>query len=310
MSQIPNKGQTIVSGISTDYQLKEINNILNVAFVPPTLVPASQFSIQTLTDAYNQTRVDYMVPMPLNAARLAEYIRIYDVDMERSVVAMNEKQVLGINLIGIRQGHSWVTRLGVLPVKRRQGTGEGMTRYLLEKSHQVEHKRIILEVIKNNVPAHTLFNKLGFYETRELLIMRRPPNGDYLTPQAQIDWLESSAAIDLLADYPRPLAWINQPETYINAGDAVGIRCELPEGHRGWMIFRKGKYYLTHFVLHTEAGEPIKVAQALLSNLHNQFPILDTHIENIAEDDPHLPIFRDFGYLEAFRRIEMYRDTP
>lgn len=278
--------------------------------MPPTLIPASQFSIQNLTDAYNQTRVDYMVPMPLNAARLAEYVHIYDVDMERSVVAMAGEQMLGINMLGSREGRSWVTRLGVLPVKRRQGAGEAMTRYLLEMSRQLGYPRAILEVIKNNVPAHTLFRKLGFYETRELLVLRRPPNGDYATPLGQVEWLGPNAGIDLLTDYPEPLAWTNQPETYIHAGDAQGLRCELPEGHKGWLLFRKQRFYLTHFVLHTEAGDPVQVAHALLANLHNQFPNLDTHAENIAADDPHLPAFWDFGYLEAFRRIEMYRDRP
>lgn len=291
--------------VLTKRQPKEVE----IAFKLPTLVPASEFSIQTLTDAYNQTRVDYMVPMPLNADRLREYVNIYDVDMERSVVAMSGEQILGINMIGVRAGRSWVTRLGVLPVKRRRGAGEGMTRYLLGMSNQIGHKRTILEVIKGNIPAHTLFRKLGFYETRELLILRRPPNGDYETPDGKIEWLDAAAAIDLLSGYPEPLAWTNQPETYIHAGDAQGIRCALTGGHRGWMIFRKQKFYLTHFVLHTKAGDPVQVANALLANLHNKYPILDTHVENIAEDDPHLPVFQDFGYLEAFRRIEMYRDV-
>ena len=51
-----------------------------------------------------------------------------------------------------------------------------------------------------------------------------------------------------------------------------------------------------------------QVAKAMLANLHNQFPILDTHVENITVDDPHLPAFEELGYLDAFRRIEMYRD--
>jgi len=298
------KGSEPTREVSTDLWQEEIE----VAFTPPTLVPASKFSIETLTEAYNQTRVDYMVPMPLNADRLREYISIYDINLERSVVAMDGEQILGINMIGLREGRSWVTRLGVLPVKRRRGAGEDMTRYLLDMSEQVEHKRTILEVIKNNVPAHTLFRKLGFYEIRELLILRRPPNGDYETPAGEITWLDANSAIDLLVRYPHPLPWTNQPETFINAGDALGLQCELPEGHSGWMIFRKQKFYLTHFILHTETGDPLRVAQALLSNLHNKYPILDTHIENITEDDPHLPVLQDFGYFEAFRRIEMYHD--
>ena len=98
--------------------------------MPPKLLPASEFTIDELTAAYNQTRVDYLVPMPLNSARLQEYIDIYDIDMGRSVVAIDGEQMLGINMIGAREGCSWITRLGVLPVKRRQGTGEAMSRHL------------------------------------------------------------------------------------------------------------------------------------------------------------------------------------
>jgi len=61
-------------------------------------------------------------------------------------------------------------------------------------------------------------------------------------------------------------------------------------------------------VLHTETGDPLQCARALLADLHSRYPRRDTHTENIATDDPHLPVFWEFGYLEAFRRIEMYRD--
>ncbi len=53
------------------------------------LVPASRFTIEQLTAIYNQTRVDYLVPMPMNARRLQEYITAYDVRLEHSLVAMH-----------------------------------------------------------------------------------------------------------------------------------------------------------------------------------------------------------------------------
>lgn len=275
----------------------------------PNLLPASQFTIDQLTEAYNQTRVDYMVPMPLNAARLQEYIAIYDIDMQKSVVALAGDQMLGINMIGSRDNRSWVTRLGVLPVKRRMGTGEAMTRHLLAMSAELGHERILLEVIKNNVAAHTLFKKLGFYEVRELLILRHPPNGALESPECNLIWVEKDAAIALLENYPDPLAWTNQPETFQNVNDTMGLVVELPDGSRGWMVFRKQMFYLSHFVLHTEQGDPAEIAQVLLTNVHKKFPMLDTHTENIATDDPHLPAFWKLGYIEAFRRIEMYRDA-
>ena len=66
------------------------------------LVPASSFSIDQLVAAYNQTRVDYLVPMPMNAARLAEYIHIYDVDLDHSQVAVEGDQILGLAMLGVR----------------------------------------------------------------------------------------------------------------------------------------------------------------------------------------------------------------
>ena len=89
------------------------------------LIPASQFTIEDLTNAYNQTRVDYMVPMPMNAARLASYVNTYNVDMDRSWVAIDQEtdEILGLAMLGVRAGRTWITRLGVLPVRRRRGTG-------------------------------------------------------------------------------------------------------------------------------------------------------------------------------------------
>ena len=60
------------------------------------LVPASHFTIEQLTAIYNQTRVDYLVPMPMNAARLSEYIRTYDVDLKHSLVALQDDQLLAL----------------------------------------------------------------------------------------------------------------------------------------------------------------------------------------------------------------------
>ncbi|HNE05011.1 MAG TPA: hypothetical protein PLT08_10870, partial [Anaerolineales bacterium] len=64
------------------------------------------------------------------------------------------------------------------------------------------------------------------------------------------------------------------------------------------------------FIYKTEAGDPATMAYAFLSHLHHQYPRLDTHIENIQVNDPHLPGFQKMGYVESFRRIEMWRGNP
>ena len=49
------------------------------------ILPADHFTVQELTDLYNQTRVDYLVPMPMNSDRLNEYIHDFDIDLSAYV---------------------------------------------------------------------------------------------------------------------------------------------------------------------------------------------------------------------------------
>ena len=270
------------------------------------LVPASQFTVEELTNAYNQTRVDYMVPMPMNPARLASYIKTYDVDMDRSWVALDDEGMLGLAMLGVRLGRTWVTRLGVLPNRRRHGTGEALVNALLQGTRELGRPLSILEVIKGNVPAHSLFRKVGFRETRELLVLRRPPGASKVEPAGRANWLEREEALDLLCCHPVHPAWTNELETYINAGDIQGLSVMLGDAGRGWMIFRRQKFLISHFVLRTEVGDPRMVGEALLAHLYHQFPQIDSFIENVPVDDPHVESLEAAGFMEVFRRIEMH----
>ncbi len=271
------------------------------------LVPASSFSIHQLVAAYNQTRVDYLVPMPMNAARLAEYVRVYDVDLDRSQVAVEGDQILGLAMLGVRPGRVWVTRLGVLPIKRRRGVGEALVRALLAAADQLSMNCTCLEVIKHNTPAHTLFLKLGFVETRELLILRRPPGPPSEVPAAEVDWLDRAETLALLDMRTSPAAWTNETPSLANLENIAGLSLRLPDGATGWLVFERQKFILSHFSMLTAQGDPVTLGRALLAHLYQRYPDLDTHAENIPVDDPHLPAFFDTRFVESFRRIEMHR---
>lgn len=276
------------------------------------LIAASQFSLEQLTAIYNQSRVDYIIPMPMSAARLQEYIDSYDVSLPHSLVAVAASgEMLGVAMLGVRKNRAWLTRLGVLPATRRHGAGRALMLGLLNQANSLGLRFAMLEVIKNNTPAHQLFLKLGFQEQGELLILRRSPTIPPPTPLiADAERLERLDALSLLsrADGLRP--WTNQPETLFNAPDVAGLHVTLPDGSRGWLVYQRQKFTLSRFFFQTEAGDPALVARAFLSHLHYQYPRLDTHIENIRASDPHLPAFYEMGYLEAFRRIEMWRGEP
>jgi len=276
------------------------------------LIPVSQFTDEQLAAIYNRTRVDYLMPMQMDAARLGEYIKTYDVSREHSMVARTSGgEMLGVNMLGLRTGRAWLTRLGVIPNTRRHGVGKLLMESLMQRTLDLSISFFMLEVIKNNIPAHQLFLNLGFYEVGELLILRRSPLTQVVDPiPADALWLDHREALVLAGLDRGTQPWTNQSETLSNTSELSGLRLILADGSRGWLVYQRRDSMLTRFAFKTEAGDPAAVAYALLLHVHSRYPHLDTQVENIRLNDPHLPAFYRMGYVEAFRRIEMWHGTP
>ncbi len=117
------------------------------------LVPASRFTLKQLTDIYNQTRMDYVVPMPMSEAKLTEYVYTYDVDLDHSVVVASNGNPFGLAMLGIRDDKTWITRLGLTPNGRKKGVGRAMMDALINNSKRIGARSVMLEVIKKNKPA-------------------------------------------------------------------------------------------------------------------------------------------------------------
>ena len=55
-------------------------------------------------------------------------------------------QSMGLAMLGVRPGRTWVTRLGVLPNRRRRGTGEALVRALLETPRMAQAVPLLREL--------------------------------------------------------------------------------------------------------------------------------------------------------------------
>lgn len=277
------------------------------------IIPADRYTIQELTDLYNQTRVDYLVPMPMNADRLSEYVHDFSVDLNQSCIARDaDGQVLGLSMLGIRNDIAWITRLGVLPVSRRTGAGSALMDCMLNNAERLGLRETHLEVIKNNEPAYKLFLKKGFVETDTYLVMRHAPRPLSDSLQGDVTWLDFDESMERVMNYPEHLTWINAFESMKKSPNTEGLHVKLPNGEAGWLVYRNTKFTLrstlSHLIMYTEQGEPDNVGMQLLSHLHTKYPHHDTYAENIHENDPHLPAFRALGYFTNFERIEMRRE--
>lgn len=288
-----------------------------IALVPDagslTAIPASRYSFEALAQIYNASRVDYIVPMPMNARRMAEYVTAHDVDLDASVVAVNgENEPCAIGMLGWRDRRGWVTRLGVIPERRGRHVGRFVLNCLLDAAQDRGASLAQLEVIEGNAPAHALFMKAGFQETRRLYVLRRPPSpippsASALLKNAQIEMLDTQACLDALNQRDLPISWLEETESMQKTGTLEGLAVTLENGQRGAVIFCRLPLQLSHItpVAPVDASDTLKTALAAL--IHYQHPKHDTKLENLDADSRFLAAFQSVGYVVDFRRIEMFR---
>ncbi len=273
------------------------------------IIPADRYTFEQLTEAYNQTRVDYLVPMPMNVARLREYAHVYDIDLSCSCVAAEGQNMLGLGMLGVRDGRAWITRLGVLPSGRRKGVANAIMSYLIARAEERQLDAVWLEVIAGNEPAHKLFLKYGFQETRDLLIARHPPNPNTAVSPPNIKRvtaLDHEEAIILLSHRKKQPNWLNQTESLQNTRNLSALLVELDDGSRGWITYHASIFQITRILVEVTAGDPTLVTTACLNVLHNRHKRQDAKTENIFDDDQ-WPGYQKAGYIESFRRIEMVK---
>jgi ribosomal protein S18 acetylase RimI-like enzyme len=292
------------------------------------ILPASEFSLDDLTAAYNQTRTDYLIPMPMNPARMQEYIALYDINLRESCVAISNKSIVGLGMLGLRPGEGWVTRLGVLPDGRRQGVGGTILQALLDHATNLEAPIVWLEVIKGNNPAHELFLKCGFQPVRELIVARRAPKTmrsmSSVLAARKIHYLQHEEVIELHCNRPGRANWLNSVASMRNvrrlaasviddksdpgplheSAHLSGLWVEFQNGSEGWVTYRATALQLKRIWVEVVRGDAANVTAGLLEIMHLMHGAQDAIVENIAEDDQWAG-FMQAGYFEVFRRIEM-----
>jgi ribosomal protein S18 acetylase RimI-like enzyme len=274
------------------------------------IIPADRFTFEELTEAYNQTRVDYLVPMPMNAARLREYVHAYDVSLSNSFVAVRNNTILGLGMLGLRAGQGWITRLGVLPGGRRQGVGQTLVNALMAASREHDCRRVWLEIIQGNDPAYSLFRKNGFTDVRELIVARRAP-GTKAKRIAELGIrrvtnLDHEDALILLSHRKKRPNWLNETETMHNLRNLSALLVEPENGGRGWVTYHAGLLQLTRITVEVVAGDPADVTATILQILHRRHKRQDAIAENVINDEV-WPGYQQAGYFDVFRRVEMVK---
>ncbi len=269
----------------------------------------SDVDFSAFTAAFNQAYSDYLTPIMMTVPAFRALIARDNLDLTASVVALDGGEIVGTGLLGIRDRRGWIGGMGVIPGRRRQGTGRLMMRYLLDRARERQLDTVQLEVIEANHGAHALYRQIGFEEQRYLLILERepgpPPELPALYPVEERPITSLLFYYDTFHEVPncwqRGLSSLRGLAQH-SQGWAALIDGEIASYAVGWA--NKHEVRLADFA--TRPGsEQTSAAQSILADLHRRAPDAHGSSYNIAENDPVLPAYVALGYTTSFRQIEM-----
>jgi hypothetical protein len=139
-------------------------------------------------------------------------------------------------------------------------------------------------------------------------VIRRPPGALHTPPplpNATITDLDAAGIAACLEKRPAGASWVEETPSLLNAGCLQGYQLELATGASGWLVFHNKPFQMAHIVFDATPDAYDDIILTLLHHLHTVNANKDTKTENVPTDHPAWPLYRQVGYVEAFRRIEM-----
>jgi GNAT superfamily N-acetyltransferase len=128
------------------------------------LVLASTVDTAARAQLFEAAYVGYFVPVHVDEAALAHIVDAWEIDLNKSYVAMRDGTPIGFANLALRAGLSWIGGVGVVPEERRSGLGRRLMDAVLAEAPG----DVMLEVIEQNAGAIRLYEELGFVLTRML----------------------------------------------------------------------------------------------------------------------------------------------
>lgn len=136
-------------------------------------MPAASVSLETLADAFNAAFAGYFYPSQLDGAKLSRRVRLEQIDLQHSLLAYDDAQLVGLALLGIRGSQGWCGGFGIVPEYRGRGCAKELLSAHFAEARGCGLKKLSLEVLTQNTPAIRLYKRAGMSITRDLLILER-----------------------------------------------------------------------------------------------------------------------------------------
>jgi len=246
------------------------------------IVSAGSRSRAELAATFTAGYEGYFLPITVDEPALAFMVDAWDIDLDRSRVALRDGEPIGVTMLGVRGDRGWVGGLGVIAAERRHGVGRALMEAVLADAPPA----VGLEVIEQNEPALRLYEDLGFQRTRLLEVWS-------LTADAPV--------VDARVVEPRPLGQPDLP--WQRADESLPAGYERIEVDGGAAVIRVTGPRVSVLQLDSDGEAP---AQELLSAARGRGESL--HYVNVPEGDPASAALRALGGSLDLRQVEMALD--
>jgi GNAT superfamily N-acetyltransferase len=255
--------------------------------VPAELRSSTELARSELAQLFTAAYEGYVVPFQIDEARLGHLVDVFDLDLDRSVVAWEQGTTIGLANLGLRGARSWLGGVGVVPSARGRGIGELLTRTLVDRARAAGAREMVLEVIVENAPALALYEKLGWKTTRELevLSLAAAPGGS----ADEIDLADARSLIVAARTQPEP--WQREDATVDNLDGVAALGA-----HGGAAVYRIDGERVN--LLQLDGGD----LDALVAAIRARGPVLAL---NYPAGSPAAKALHDAGATVVLRQFEM-----
>ncbi|MGC9396686.1 MAG: GNAT family N-acetyltransferase [Anaerolineae bacterium] len=274
------------------------------------LVPATALSYDRLTFLINQAYMNYYLPIWIDAAQFARMCTVEDIDLQKSVVALNGDTPVGVALLALRGDAGWLSGVGVLAAWRRRGIARQIVEYIQAMAKAEVLRTLRLEVLAQNEGGLALYQQLNFHSERDLLVLTLEPGT--FDPLPLPSGIAPASPGVILASYnafhDTRMPWQRQLPSLMHRQDELrGLALWEASCMVGYVLYQlqQGNHVVADLAVDPEYPQRLQAARTLLTAMHSARPDMGGSTINLPSDDPLLSAFTGLHYRIWQRQHEL-----
>ncbi|MDQ3818608.1 MAG: GNAT family N-acetyltransferase [Acidobacteriota bacterium] len=264
--------------------------------------PATTASLEELAEQFNAAFAGYFYPQQVTAALLSRRLRDRQIDLQSSLLAFEGEKFAGLALLALRGSEGWCGGFGIVPEFRGRGRARELMAEFVTRARECGVKRLSLEVLTRNTAARRLYERAGLKVTRDLLILKRPP--DLRGPQQAGELKEVEPPL-LLRHFVRlhtvRPSWQRDLASLLGADNVRGLclgEASAPDAYALFVVRPGGRTIVIDLAACDEES-----ANALCEGVCGMEGTLE--LVNEPEGSPFVAALLSRGFLETDRQHEM-----